>query len=72
MLFMCTLKKINLGYLILFLTKMSKYAEGRKLYLLRFYTLNVVAIGYMYMYSDNNNGRNIKRLFTGYYRTIAS
>ena len=32
----------------------------------------VVGIGYMYMYSDNNNGRNIKRLFTGYYRTIAS
>jgi hypothetical protein len=30
MLFMCTLKKINLGYLILFLTKMSKYAEGEK------------------------------------------
>jgi hypothetical protein len=28
----------------------------------------VVAIGYMYMYSDNNNGRNIKRLFTFYLR----
>jgi len=37
---MCTLKQIHLGYLILFLTKMSKYAEGRKLYLLRLYTLN--------------------------------